>query len=73
MTRDEAIEVLRERRRRDPARGHRARSARWAGITEERFFEIAETFRDPDVWTRRDGTWVIDDFLDPRLALELSA
>ena len=43
----------------------------YAGITTERFFEIAERFRNPDVWTRRDGTWVIEDFLDPRLGLAL--
>jgi len=37
----------------------------YIGISEERFFAIAERFRDTDIWTRRDGTWQIDDFLIP--------
>ena len=62
LTRDEAIDVLRERQDETPHADITA-FCRWAGITEDRFFEIAETFRNPDVWTRRDGAWVIDDFL----------
>jgi N-acetyl sugar amidotransferase len=64
LTRDEAIDVLRERQDETP-HGDIAAFCGWAGITEDRFFEIAETFRNPDVWTRRDGTWVIEDFLIP--------
>jgi N-acetyl sugar amidotransferase len=64
LTRDEAIDVLRERQDETPHEDI-ASFARWAGITEDRFFEIAETFRNPDVWTRRDGTWVIEGFLVP--------
>ena len=64
LTRDEAIEVLRERQDETPREDIEA-FCHWAGITEDRFFEIAETFRNPDVWTRRDGTWMIDDFLIP--------
>jgi NAD(P)-dependent dehydrogenase (short-subunit alcohol dehydrogenase family) len=62
ITRDEAIEILRERGDETP-REDIDSLTRWLGITEQRFFEIAEGFRNQDVWTRRDGTWVIDDFL----------
>ena len=44
MTRDKAIEVLRERQDETPREDIEA-FCRWAGITEDRFFEIAETFR----------------------------
>ncbi len=37
----------------------------YVGIEEDRFFSIAETFRNTDVWTQRDGVWQIDDFLIP--------
>ena len=37
----------------------------WAGIDESRFWEIAETFRNPQIWRLRDGVWTIDDFLVP--------
>jgi N-acetyl sugar amidotransferase len=62
LTREQAIEVLRERQDETPHEDIEA-FCRWAGITEDRFFEIAETFRNPGVWTRRNGTWVIDGFL----------
>jgi N-acetyl sugar amidotransferase len=63
-TRDEAIEVLRERGDETPTEDIEALS-RWLGISEERFFAIAEGFRNTDVWTQREGTWMIDDFLIP--------
>ncbi len=34
-------------------------------ISVQHFYEIAETFRDHGVWTRRDEQWVIDGFLVP--------
>lgn len=37
----------------------------FAGITTSRFFEIAETFRNHDIWTRVGGKWTIKDFLIP--------
>ena len=41
--------------------------ARIAGvdIPREKFFEIAEKFRNPNVWTRRNGRWEIPGFLIP--------
>ena len=35
-------------------------------MPDERFHEIAESFRNTDVWKRAaDGTWQIEDFLIP--------
>jgi hypothetical protein len=62
MTRDAAIEILRERGDETP-HADIAKFCSWLGITHERFFEIAETFRDRSVWTRRGDSWVIDNFI----------
>jgi len=32
-------------------------------ISVAEYFEILESFRNRDIWSRRDGRWVIDDFL----------
>jgi N-acetyl sugar amidotransferase len=64
MTRDQAIAVIRKRGDETPHQDI-AKFCAWVGITEKRFFEIAETFRDKAVWTRRGDTWVIEDFLVP--------
>jgi hypothetical protein len=62
LTRDEAIAILRARGDETPHDDIGAFCA-WAGITRERFDAICESFRDPKVWTRRDGRWVIEGFL----------
>lgn len=62
MTRDEAIEILRERGDETPAEDIEE-LCRYLEITTERFFEIAERFRNDEIWVRRDGTWAIDGFL----------
>jgi N-acetyl sugar amidotransferase len=64
MTRDQAIAIIRARGDETP-HADIDKFCAWVGITRARFFEIAETFRDRNVWTRRDDTWVIDDFLVP--------
>lgn len=64
MTRDEAIQILRERGDETPE-GDIAELCEWLGIGTGRFYEIAETFRDHDVWSKREGRWVIEDFLIP--------
>lgn len=38
---------------------------KYVEITESRFFEIAEQFRNHDVWTKENGLWVIKDFILP--------
>lgn len=62
LSRDEAIEMLRQRGDETP-HADIEKFCAWAGITTARFFEIAEKFRNRDVWVQRDGRWMIDDFL----------
>ena len=53
--------------------GDISRFCRFAGISEARFFEIAERFRNTTVWARRpDGTWWIPEFLLPQWQWEPS-
>jgi N-acetyl sugar amidotransferase len=64
LSRDRAIAILRERGDETPHEDIDKFCA-WVGISKDRFFAIAETFRNQDVWTKRDGRWVIDDFIVP--------
>ena len=64
LTREQAIEAVAELGDQTPHEDIRAFCA-YVGIEEDRFFSIAETFRNGDVWTQRDGVWQIDDFLIP--------
>jgi N-acetyl sugar amidotransferase len=64
MSRDQAIAILRERGDETP-HADIEKFCAWLGITKQRFFEIAETFRNKSVWAKRDGRWVIDDFIVP--------
>lgn len=64
ISRDAAIKTLRERGDETPHADIESFCA-YVGISRERFFDIVEGFRDGQVWTRRDGTWVIEDFLIP--------
>lgn len=64
VSRDEAIDVVRQSGDQTPRRDI-ARFCRFVGMSSARFGEIADGFRNPDVWTRREGRWVIDDFLVP--------
>jgi N-acetyl sugar amidotransferase len=65
MTRDEAIASLRARGDETPHEDIEAFCA-FLDISRGQFFEVAERFRNLDVWRRRgDGAWVIDDFLIP--------
>jgi hypothetical protein len=64
MTREQAIELTRELGDQTP-RADIAAFCRYVGIDEQRFFAIAESFRNHDVWTPSDGTWRIEDFLIP--------
>jgi N-acetyl sugar amidotransferase len=64
MTRERAIEILRERGDETPHRDI-AQFCRFAGITEARFYEIIEPFRNLEIWKRVDGRWTIPGFLVP--------
>jgi len=64
LTRDDAVRIVRERGDQTP-HADIDRFCRFAGISRERFFEIAERFRNPTVWTRKNGVWTIPGFLIP--------
>lgn len=62
MTRDEAIGILRERGDEVPHEDI-AQFCEFIGITKEHFLEVIEKFRNPEVWVKRDGKWMIEEFL----------
>ena len=62
MSREAAIARVRELGDQTP-HDDIAAFCRHAGIDEQRFFAIAETFRNREIWTQRDGVWQIDGFL----------
>lgn len=64
MTRDQAIEILREAGEQKPAEDIKS-FCRFTGLTEERCLEIFEGFRNLNVWEKSDGVWKIREFLIP--------
>jgi N-acetyl sugar amidotransferase len=64
LSREEAIPMLRERGEERPSEDI-ARLCQFIGLGEEEFAATAERFRNPEIWSRRNGTWVIEDFLVP--------
>jgi N-acetyl sugar amidotransferase len=64
LTRAEAIDWLRRRGDETPL-DDIDRFCKFVDLTREGFFALIEKFRNPDVWTRRNGQWVIDGFLIP--------
>jgi N-acetyl sugar amidotransferase len=62
MTREEAIAIVRARGDQTP-HADIERFCAFVGMSTREFFEVADRFRDPAVWTRRRGRWEIDDFL----------
>lgn len=66
MSRDQAIKILLETGDEYP---HKAveKFCKWAGLSEDEFLAIAETFRNRDIWYQQDGQWKIKDFLLPEV------
>jgi N-acetyl sugar amidotransferase len=64
LSRASAIELAREAGNPTPHEDIRA-FCDYTGMADERFRDVAESFRSPEVWTRVDGTWMIEDFLIP--------
>ena len=63
LTRDQALEILRRTGDQTPLEDIKKFCA-FAGVEPDHFFSVAETFRNADVWARReDGVWFIPDFL----------
>jgi N-acetyl sugar amidotransferase len=64
MTRDEAVAAIGERGDETPHEDIAA-LCDFVDISGEQFSEIVERFRNREIWSRRNGTWAIDDFLVP--------
>jgi hypothetical protein len=64
LTREQAINVLRQRGDETPHEDI-ARFCEFTGITGERFFELAERWRNKAIWQHEDGIWKIQNFLIP--------
>ena len=65
ITRDEAITIVSQRGEELPL-DEIALFCDYVGITEERFFQIVEGFRNTDIWKKgTDDVWRLEDFLIP--------
>lgn len=64
MTREQALAVVRARGDQTPHEDIEKFCA-FVGITAEHFFEVIEKFRNREIWVRRDGKWVIENFIIP--------
>lgn len=64
VTRPEAIKTLKELGDETPYQDI-AKFCAFAGIQESEFFNIAEKFRNSEVWVSKDQIWQIEDFIIP--------
>ncbi len=64
VTREEAMERIRAGGGETPWHAIRL-FCDYVGMSEHEYFTILEKFRNPEIWSRRDGCWVIEDFLVP--------
>ena len=64
ITREQAVEIIRRSGDQTPVNDIEKFCA-FAGIPASRFFDIAERFRNRDIWARADGAWAIRGFLIP--------
>lgn len=64
MTRQDAVHILRERGDETPHEDIE-KFCSFTGITLSRFRETSEKFRNPDIWVKKNGAWMIEDFLLP--------
>lgn len=62
LSREQAVEIVRQRGDQTP-HGDIAKFCDYLGLEAERFGEIAEGFRNRDIWQRREGRWSIPGFL----------
>jgi N-acetyl sugar amidotransferase len=62
MTRQQAIALIRGRKDDTPYEDIEKFCA-FVGISTAHFFTVIEKFRNPDIWVKRNGTWMIEDFL----------
>ena len=64
LTREEALTILR-RRGDDTPHEDIEKFCAFVGIHKEQFFAIADTFRNPHIWEKKHGAWVMPDFIIP--------
>ncbi len=64
MARDQAVATVRARGDETP-RTDIAKLCEFLDISSQRFFDIAETFRNRNIWVRDGGTWKMPGFLVP--------
>lgn len=64
ISREQAVEIVKSAGDQTPHEDIE-RFCAFVRLSPEQFFAIAERFRNPAVWTRRAGTWVIEDYLIP--------
>lgn len=64
ISRDRAISVVRERGNQLPVEDIEG-FCDFVDISTAHFYEVIERFRNRDIWARRDGVWMIQDFLIP--------
>lgn len=62
MDYDQAVEIIKEYGIQEPKEDI-AKVCDYMDISQEHFYEILETFRNHDIWSKEDGKWVIKDFL----------
>ena len=64
LPRDQAVAIVREQGDQTPHEDIEKFCA-FVGISRQHFFEVIERFRNPEIWVRRKGVWMIEDFLIP--------
>ncbi|HZS84269.1 MAG TPA: N-acetyl sugar amidotransferase [Stellaceae bacterium] len=64
MTRERAIDIIRERGEETP-QADIAALCRFLDMPKDEFFALAERFRNPRIWERSGGRWIMPEFLIP--------
>ena len=64
LVRQDAIDIIRQTGNEHPQEAI-DKFCQWASIHPEDFFQIAESFRNPQIWTKEYDTWKIKSFLIP--------
>jgi N-acetyl sugar amidotransferase len=64
IAREQAIEILITRGDETPYEDIEG-LCKYLGIGQEQFLEICEKFRNREIWKKRNGKWMLDDFLIP--------
>ena len=62
LSRDAALKEVKARGDETPREAIKA-FCEYVSITEQQYFATLETFRNPEIWSRKNGRWVIEDFL----------